>query len=71
MFYQTQTTFRQLKGLKMSFWSPVTLTFKLVRVRDQTRLPCEFGANPFSSSRDYGAKNRTLRSSLHAVIATQ
>jgi len=29
-----------------------TLTFKLVRARDLTRLPCEFGANPFSSSQD-------------------
>jgi len=26
----------------------LTLTFKLVRAKDQTRLPCEFGANPFS-----------------------
>jgi len=55
---------------------PLTLTFKLVRARDhhQTRLPCEFGANPFSGSRDIwytnkkpqteGAKNRTFRSSL-------
>jgi len=24
------------------------LTFKLVRTRDQTRLPCEFGASPFT-----------------------
>jgi len=30
----------------------LTLTFKLVRARDQTRLSCELGANPFSSSRD-------------------
>ena len=28
----------------------LTLTFKLVPVKDETRLPCEFGANPFSSS---------------------
>jgi len=36
------------------------LTFKLVRARDQTRLPCEFGTNPFSGSRDilYTNKNR-------------
>jgi len=43
----------------------------------QTRLPCEFGANPFSGSRDISytnkqtqtdaAKNRTFRSSLRAV----
>jgi len=54
----------------LDLW-PLTLTFKLVRARDQTRLPCEFGANPFSGSRDirgtkkkkqksYRAKNRTL-----------
>jgi len=37
--------------------------------------PCEFGANPFSYSRDIsytnkndGAKNKTFRSSLRAVI---
>jgi len=28
----------------------LTLTFKLVRARDQTRLPCEFGTNPFSTT---------------------
>jgi len=49
------------------------LTFKLVRARDQTRLPCEFGANPFSGSRhisytkSHSARNKTLRSSLRAV----
>jgi len=53
---------------------PFTLTFKLVRERDQTHLPCEFGANPFSGSGDIsytnkkpqtdGVKNRTFRSSL-------
>jgi len=50
------------------------LTLKLVRARDQTRPPCEFGANPFSGSQDIWftnklankkvtniAKNRTLR----------
>jgi len=38
----------------------VTLTFKLVRASNQTRLPCEFGANLFSGSRDisYTDKNR-------------
>jgi len=55
----------------------MTLTFKLVRDRDQTHLPCEFGTNPFSGSRDIsyankkpqtdGAENRTFRSSLCAV----
>jgi len=34
------------------FLSLVTLTFKLVQVRDQTRLACEFGANPFSGTGD-------------------
>jgi len=56
---------------------PLTLRFKLVRARDQTRLPCEYGANPFSGSRDIphtnkkvtdSTKNRTLRSSLCAVM---
>jgi len=31
----------------------LTLTFKQVPARDQTRLPCEFGANPFSGSPRY------------------
>jgi len=35
----------------MSFLSLMTLTFKLIRARDQTHL-CEFGANPFSGSQD-------------------
>ena len=48
---------------------PLTLTFTLLWARDQTRLHCEFHANPFSGSRDIwgtnkkvtdGAKNRTL-----------
>jgi len=57
---------------------PLTLTFKFVQARDQTHLPSEFGANPFSSSRDIsytnnklqtdGTKNRTFRSSLSAVM---
>jgi len=36
---------------------PLTLTFKLVWVRDQARLPCEFGANPFSCSGDICVTN--------------
>jgi len=32
---------------------PLTLTFKLVRARDQTHLPREFGANPFQPFRRY------------------
>jgi len=54
----------------------LTLTFKLVRTSDQARLPYKFGSNPFSTSRDIsnkkpqtdGAKNRTFRSSLRAVV---
>ena len=67
-------------------WWPWPLTFDLdihtpavLRARDQTRLPCEFGANPLRGSRDISytnkqtkksqtaQKNRTLRSSLRAV----
>jgi len=47
------------------------LTFKLVRAREQTCLPCEFGANAFSGSRDVwvkdSTKNRILCSLLHVV----
>jgi len=39
--------------------SLLTLTFKLVQAKDQTRLPCEFGANPFSGSRDIWHKQNT------------
>jgi len=35
----------------LGLW-PLTLTFKLVGAWDQIRLPCEFGANPFSGSWD-------------------
>jgi len=35
---------------KYRFLTMVTLTFKVVRARDQTHLPCEFGTNPFSGS---------------------
>jgi len=40
------------------FLSLVTLTFKLVWARDQTCLPCEFGANPFSHSWDIWFTNK-------------
>jgi len=40
-FTKQQTACRLPKGPKM----PLTLTFKLVRVTDQIRLPCEFGAS--------------------------
>jgi len=84
MFYQTNRM-QAAERAEMPFvvpgdldlW-PLTLTFKLLRARDQTRLPCEFGENLFSGSRDIsytvkkpqtdGAKNRTFRSSLRAVI---
>ena len=68
------------KGRKCRFcpwWPwPLTLTFKLIRARNQTCLPCEFGANSFSGSRDIShtnkksqtaPKNRTLSNSLRAV----
>ena len=54
----------------------VDLTFKLVRVRDQIRLPCDLSQIRLANSRDISypnkkvtdsAKNRTLRSSLRAV----
>jgi len=35
------------------------LTFKLVRARDQTRLPCALGANQFSGSRDIWGTSET------------
>jgi len=45
---------------------PLTLTFKLARVKDQTRLPREFGANPFSHSRDIlFTKKQTKRQKSH------
>jgi len=42
------------KGRKIPFLSLVTLTltFKLLRARNQTRLPYEFVANPFSGSQE-------------------
>jgi len=39
----------------------LTLTFKHVQARDQTRLPSEFGANPFSGSRDISYTNKKTR----------
>jgi len=62
-------------NLDLDLWL-LTLIFKLLRARDQTRLPCEFHANQFSGSGDIShtnkkvtdsAKNRTLRSLLRAV----
>jgi len=83
MFYQTQTACRPPKGLKMPFLALVTLTFdQNIQTRlskgPNTSLPCEFGANPFSCSKDISykqkvtnsAKNRTLRSSLRVLVIT-
>jgi len=42
----------------MPFFVLVTLTFKLVCARDQTCLPCEFGANLFSGFRDILCTNK-------------
>jgi len=47
----------------LDLW-PLTLTFKIFRASDQTRLPCEFGANPFSGSRDIWVTNKK-RKFLH------
>jgi len=43
----------------MPFLSLVTLTFKLVRARDETHL-CEFDTNPFSSSQDTSYTTTTI-----------
>ena len=65
------------KGQKCHFLSLLTLTFKLAQARDQTCLPCKFGANPFSGLQYHtqtkkpqtdGAENRTLCSSLNVII---
>jgi len=49
------------KSCLHSLLPPEPLTFKLVRARDETRLPCEFGANPFSGSRDISCTNKKLQ----------
>jgi len=41
---------------------PLTLTFKLVWVRDQTRLTCKFGTNPFCRSRHIWVTNKVTDS---------
>ena len=40
------------------YLSLVTLTFKLVGARDQTRIPCEFGTNQFNHSKDIWFTNK-------------
>jgi len=42
-------------------WWPWPLTVKLSQARDQTRFPCEFGAYPFSNSRDISHKQKSHR----------
>jgi len=49
MFYQTNHTQAAERAEKYCFLSLVTLTFDF---DIQTRVPCEYGANLFSSSRD-------------------
>ena len=62
MFYQTQFVRRPPEmAEKCRSLSLVTLTFDLDQARDQTRLPCEFGANPFSGSRDISYTNKNHR----------
>jgi len=53
------------KAREMPFFVPgdldlwhLTLTFKVVWARHKTRFPCEFGANPFSGSRDISYTTR-------------
>ena len=46
------------RAKKYRFLSLVTLSFKFVREGDKTSLPCEFGANPFSSSVDNSYTNK-------------
>jgi len=61
MFYQTQAARRPPKGPEnAAFLSLVTLTLKLVTARNQTCLPCEFGANPFSSSEIFCTQTKKI-----------
>jgi len=46
----------------LDLW-PLTVTFKLAQARDQTRLPGEFGINPFSHSRFIWCTNKQKRKS--------
>jgi len=48
---------RGSRGTEPVFWP----CWKLVRAREQTRLPCEFGANPFSGSRYIWRTNKKWR----------
>jgi len=68
MFYQTQTERRPPKGPKIPCLPLVTLTFKLIRARDQTRqrFPEIFRTQKEKPQTD-GAKNKTFRS-LPSVV---
>ena len=50
-------------------FSSLTLTFELVRATDHTRLPCEFGTNMLSGSRDilYKKSQRAPKTEPSAV----
>jgi len=77
MFHKLHTGRR--KGQEMPFFVPGDLDLwpSNLSERGTKRLPCEFGANPFSSSRDIsytnkkpqtdGTKNRTFCSSVCVV----
>jgi len=47
---------------------PLTFTFKLIRARDRTRLPCEFGANPFPRYLIHKQKTLKTEPYLRAVM---
>jgi len=52
----------------MPFLSLVTMTFKLVRARQQTRLPREFGANRLNGSQDIShAERRRQKQNLEQL----
>jgi len=59
MSYQTQTKRRPPIGPKNAVFVPGDLDLQFVRAKDQTRLPCEFGAN------------RPLRSAVTDTFPTQ
>jgi len=51
MFTKHKLPLKGPKNAIFPWWPwPFTLTFKLFRARDQTRLACEFGANPLNGS---------------------
>jgi len=58
--------YRVLSLVNMTFdlWP----TFKVLRASDQTRLPCEFGANPFSRSRGISYTNTKVTDSAKNKI---